>query len=248
MKTWEVNYLGLFNYKERNQLYFYFKFLRSSLFKNLRGDVVESGVFKGKSLITAALLFKKLKIKKKIWGYDTFEGFPEISEKDNFNNFKILRQKKKISSKHYNDVLKLKKYFTHINNLKINPNNISSSKNFSDTNIKFLKKKISYLKVNNLIYLVEGEFKKTMTKENNLPKKISAGLIDCDLYGGYQISLKCFWPKLQKNGRLFLDEYYSLKFPGARLAVDEFVSKNKDAKLIFDGVTLGFERWSLKKI
>ena len=31
-----------------------------------------------------------------------------------------------------------------------------------------------------------------MTKENNLPKKISAGLIDCDLYGGYQISLKCF--------------------------------------------------------
>ncbi len=65
MKIWEVNYLGLFNYKERNQLYFYYKFLRSSLFKDIQGDVVESGVFRGKSLITAALMFKKFKIKKK---------------------------------------------------------------------------------------------------------------------------------------------------------------------------------------
>ena len=49
------------------------------------------------------------------------------------------------------------------------------------------------------------------------------------------------------GGKLFLDEYYSLKFPGPRLLVNEFISKNKDATLIMEGKTLGFERWSLKK-
>ena len=95
---------------------------------------------------------------------------------------------------------------------------------------------------------MKGDFKYTMKKFKNLPKKISAGLIDCDLYDGYKISLETFWPKLIKNGKLFLDEYYSLKFPGPRIYMNKFLQKNKDAKLIKEGITGDFERWSLKKI
>ena len=53
---------------------------------------------------------------------------------------------------------------------------------------------------------------------------------------------------LSVNGKLFLDEYYSLKFPGPRFIVDEFIKKNKGAKLIKEGISADFERWSIKKI
>ena len=81
-----------------------------------------------------------------------------------------------------------------------------------------------------------------------MPKKISAGLIDCDLSDGYRSSLKYFWPRLSLNGKLFLDEYYSLKFPGPRFIVDQFIIENKNAKLIKEGISSNFERWSIQKI
>ena len=49
---------------------------------------------------------------------------------------------------------------------------------------------------------------------------------------GYKITLQIFWPRLSINGRLFLDEYYSLKFPGARITVNNFIKKTKNALLI----------------
>ena len=57
-----------------------------------------------------------------------------------------------------------------------------------------------------------------------------------------------FWPRLSINGKLFLDEYYSLKFPGPRIAVNNFIKKTKNVLLVKDGVTGNFERWSIKKI
>ena len=57
--------------------------------------------------------------------------------------------KKKISKKHYQDILNFKKIKNFLNksnnsNQKLLPKNISSSNNFSDTSIKYLKKKINF--------------------------------------------------------------------------------------------------------
>ena len=60
-----------------------------------------------------------------------------------------------------------------------------------------------------------------------LIKKISSCNIDCDLFSGYNIILPYVYPKLSKGGYIHLDEYYSLKFPGAKIAVDDFCKKNK---------------------
>ena len=87
-----------------------------------------------------------------------------------------------------------------------------------------------------------------MKLKKNLPKRISVGLIDCDLYESYKISLESFWPNLVKGGKLFLDEYYSLKFPSARIFVNEFIKSNHDCKIKLEGHTDNFERWSLEKI
>ena len=91
LKTWEINSLELFNLDKASQLFFYFNFLKSKAFAKLKGDVVESGVFRGKSLLTSALILNSTNNKnKKIWGYDTFSGFPQLSNLDKIENFSKL--------------------------------------------------------------------------------------------------------------------------------------------------------------
>jgi hypothetical protein len=250
LDIWEKNYLGIETLKNKGKLFFYLKFLNSNNFKKLNGDIVEAGVYKGTSLISSALLIKNQKTikRKKVWGYDTFEGFPKVSELDQPRKFDVLYKKNFIQKNHYMQFLKLKKYHTLLKSKKINTANISTSNNFENANLEILKKKIKLLKIKKNVKLIKGEFKFTMIYEKNLPKKISGGIIDCDLFDGYKISLKNFWPRLSVNGKLFLDEYYSLKFPGPRFAINEFVKQNRNAKLIKEGITLGFERWSLKKL
>ena len=249
LKSWEINYLELFNQDRKSQLYFYFKFLKSNKFKKLKGDVVESGVFRGKSLLTSALILNTFhkNNKKIIWGYDTFKGFPELSSLDKKENFLKLYKQKKISSKHYEDILKLQKYHKIFKSKNISAKNISTSNNFDNTSYELIRKKVKFFNLIKKVNLIKGDFKRSMTFKKNLPTKISAGLIDCDLSNGYETSLKYFWPKLSVNGKLFLDEYYSLKFPGPRFIVDQFIIKNKDAKLIKEGISSNFERWSIKK-
>ena len=55
-------------------------------------------------------------------------------------------------------------------------------------------------------------------------------LIDCDLYESYKYALPVAWDCTLKKGMIYLDEYYSLKFPGAKIATDEFI-KDKELKV-----------------
>ena len=51
--------------------------------KNIPGEIVECGVYKGGSLILICLIAEMLNFNKEIIGYDTFEeGFDKISEFD----------------------------------------------------------------------------------------------------------------------------------------------------------------------
>ena len=250
LEKWEKNYLGIETLEDKGKLFFYLKFLKSKIFSEISGDIVEAGVYKGTSLISCALFMKYQNTlrSKLIWGYDTFKGFPKISLLDQPNNFNYLYKNNKISKDHYEKILKLREYHKVLKSNKISANNISTSNNFENTSLNLLKRKIEFFKIVKNVNLIKGEFKDTMKNKKNLPHKISAGLIDCDLYDGYKVSLNNFWPRLSANGKLFLDEYYSLKFPGPRFIVDEFIKKNKGAKLIKEGISADFERWSIKKI
>ena len=250
LEKWEKNYLGIETVEDKGKLFFYLKFLKSKNFQKIKGDIVEAGVYKGTSLISCALLLKNQNNFKNrsIWGYDTFEGFPKISSLDNPNKFNNLFKNNEISKNHYKKILKLRSYHKFFKSKKISALNISSSNNFENTSLKLLEKKINFFKISKIVNLIKGDFKNTMKFKKNLPDKISAGIIDCDLYDGYKVSLDYFWPKLSINGKLFLDEYYSLKFPGPRFIINSFVKKNKNAKLVKEGITSNFERWSIKKI
>ena len=72
-------------------------------------------------------------------------------------------------------------------------------------------------------------------------------LIDADLYESYNISLPFLWHRLSKKGLIFLDEYYSLKFPGGRLATNNFFKNKKQKPTILSNNKNEFERWGVFK-
>ena len=72
-------------------------------------------------------------------------------------------------------------------------------------------------------------------------------LMDCDLYESHKIALPFVWHRLIAKGLIFLDEYYSLKFPGARIATNEFFSDKHDKPEMFPRKAMDFERWFIQK-
>jgi hypothetical protein len=244
--NFEFNILGIENYNKSLRLKNYFKYITDNAHKK-DGDIYEFGVFRGGSLLATALLLKKIKSKKKIYGFDSFGGFPSYDKKDHVDNFKRLFKQKKITKKHFIEVLKYKKFIKFLNK-KNNPSNISSSGNFSATNINFIKKKIKLLELDN-IELVKGNFKKSIKKFEHTNNNINvfASNIDCDLYDGYIQSLNFIWKYSKSGTYIHLDEYYSLKFPGAKIATDEFLKNKKNNVINYISKGDDFYRCYIKK-
>ncbi len=239
---------NILNIEYTNYRYSQFRFLYQHLLKNhnkIKGDIIELGVYNGRSLLTIAIILKKLKSKKLIYGFDTFSGFPKTNIKDRLINFK---NKNFFEKKHYEEFKLNKKIKKKLINTKISVNNISTSANFGSSNLKTLKKKIKLLKLNN-VKLIKGNICKTLPiffKKN--PKfKVFSCNFDVDLYQPYKIALPLIWNKLEKKGYVHLDEYFSLKFPGPRIATNEFI-KFKKIKIKRNNTRLNeFKRYYLQK-
>lgn len=233
------NVLNIDNFnKETSHLRNYYKFIIRN-HKRLKGDLFEFGVYNGKTLIATALLLKKLKSKKKVIGFDSFEGFPRYHK---YDDLKYLKNFPDV----YKKLLILKKCTSFIKKKTINQKNISTSNDFSDVSLEQLKDKIKFLKLKNII-LIKGDFKKTVPSFMNKTSCVFGANIDSDLYESYQLILKNVYPKLTNGGMMHLDEYYSLKFPGARIATDEFVKKNNIKLKKIKKFSWEFDRYFIKK-
>lgn len=226
---------------------FWFDDFRENL-NSREGDIFEFGVYKGSSLIAIALLAKRLGSKKHFYGFDSFCGFPRFSPQDELKNFslengfsnetinkhKLLLDLKSFSA---NIEIKKKKLLKKIisevkyNVLKEAFKKLGKSGLFEDTSYDGLMNKIQLLGLDN-ITLIQGNFSETIESFfNENSKKVFSANIDCDLYEGYKISLPLLFKNLVNGGFIHLDEYYSLKYPGPKIAVDEFLSKNPNAVL-----------------
>ena len=75
-----------------------------------------------------------------------------------------------------------------------------------------------------------------------------AVLCDCDLYESHKVALTFIWERLSRGGYIFLDEYYSLKFPGARIAINEFFDERQDKLFRHELIPGDFERWGVRKL
>ena len=87
-----------------------------------------------------------------------------------------------------------------------------------------------------------------MTHDRAKTQKFMAALLDCDLYVSYRVALPFAWKRLTIGGYIYLDEYYSLKFPGGRIATDEFFATKMDKPHKHKDEPGDFERWYVRKI
>lgn len=208
------DYYHILNSSNILNVYYWTVYLE--LIKNIKGDIVECGVGRGRSLITLLSLnryyesISKNKIKRKIYALDSFLGFPEPTKEDNSD-----RNPKK-------------------GEWSTSPNN---EFNYSIESLnKILKKAdLGNLRKNQL-HIVKGFFEKT-TKNLKI-KKISILHLDGDLYKSIKDPLENLSNKVVKGGIIVLDDFYLKKnnrlkddFPGARKALDEFLDKDKGFKL-----------------
>jgi hypothetical protein len=244
--NWALDVFGIEN--PRNELSGfknYFDFIIKN-HNRIQGDIAEFGVFNGKSLLATALILKELKSKKKIYGFDSFKGLANFHKNDGFKLFNDQYKKKEINKKNFQDHKKLVKFkLLHLQR-SVTPQNISTSLAFANSNLKLLKQKIKYLKLNNIV-IIKGDFKNTLCDKKIPFKKLMAVNMDCDLYESYNQVLFPIHDYLAKNSMISLDEYYSLKFPGPRKSVNEFLKKNKDYFLKSFNKKFCFPRYYLIK-
>jgi hypothetical protein len=157
-------------------------------------------------------------------------------------NFEKLNKQGNISNQHLESHLKLKEYRQILKNININVSNISSSTDFSDTSEESINGKIDFLGLDNII-LVKGDFESTMKTEKMQNLKLMSSLLDCDLYSSYKVALPFIWSRMNSGGFMYLDEYYSLKFPGAKVACDEFFEDREESPKMANSEERQFERW-----
>ena len=203
--------------------------------KDNHGNYVECGVFKGGTLIPAVTFTKNMNINFNFTGIDTFSGFPNLENDDNDlpSKFIDLYERKLISEQHFIRAKEKTDNFNDTFHLESSYFNDDFSKlfNFCDN-----KKNVSLLK---------GNFFSVLDKFTG---DIDILHIDCDLYQSYKQCLEKLYDKVVSGGCIIFDEYYSLKYPGPRIFVNEFFDGKKGyfEKYITPEVN-NFERWCFIK-
>lgn len=246
-EDWEFNVLGVYNYRKPGKLSAYFNHIIEH-HDYMEGDIVEAGVFKGRTLLAVGLLLKELGSTKQVYGFDSFQGFAPVEhENDDLGKFDLLLKEGRISEEHFVKIKRNLKFRALSVKGSLTSKNISLSSDFSAANIEEIKAKINFLNLDN-VHIAPGLFEQTMTENREHPRKVMAALLDCDLYLSYKVALPFVWGKLALGGYIWLDEYYSLKFPGARIATDEFFSRLADKPRKHKMEPGDFERWYVKKI
>ena len=247
LESWEFDVLKLYNPLRTGHLKTWFDLLENDV-PGIPGDIVEAGVFQGKSLVSGAYVLAQVAPDKLIYGYDTFSGFPPIGvPEDDPERFEDLYREGKISDQL---IQRVRKNLDHLKHLRgdepVNYETVSSSGNFANTQREDIERMARYLGLTNL-KLVVGPFEDTMVSGQGPTGPIAAAILDCDLHASYLTALEYIWPRLSSGGIVYLDEYYSLKFPGARVAVDKFAEKISGKLHQVSDDFNGFERWWLTK-
>lgn len=183
---------------------------------NVKGSIVELGVFRGFSLSTWVKLSAILEpenLIRKIYGFDTFEGFPSLHEKD-----KNLEYNHEVGH-FYTDV------FQELNDL-----------NESYNQDRFL----GHI---NKMELIKGDCTKTIPSflEKNPHLLIGMLFIDLDLYEPTKFALEHFLPRMHKGSIIAFDELDNPQWPGETLALLESMNiKNLKIQTIPGDPYIGF--------
>jgi hypothetical protein len=173
------------------------------IIKDVPGNIVECGVFRGQSLSLFRQLievFNHGDSLKKIIGFDTFEGFRNLSDQDGPDD--SLRAK-------FAGGWDSSQFLPYLEEL-----------------LEIMQLD-SYLPRVKRVELIKGDVTITVPEyiKKNPGLRISLLNLDLDLYEPTLVALKHLFPLVTVGGIVILDEYAMTGFPGESAAFDEFFSK-----------------------
>jgi len=190
--------------------------VRHELFKkvlNVKGSIVECGLFAGDGLMSWAQLsaiYEPFNYHREIIGFDTFEGFPHISEEDMGSG----KNENAVVGGLYNDSYK----------------ELTGCIDLYDQN-----RVLSHI---SKIKLIKGDFIETGRKyiEDNKHLLISLLYMDFDTYKPTKEALELFLPRMSKGAILAFDQINNPDWPGETLALLEELNlrKSKIEQFCFD--------------
>jgi len=175
--------------------------VRHELFKkilDIKGSIIECGVFSGNGLMTWAQLSAILEpvgFFRQVYGFDTFEGFPSVAKQDLAGAEEKDWKPGDIKDESYEDLKRCIELF--------------------DMN-RFIPQ---YPKVS----LVRGDFMKTGEKflTDNPHLLIALLYLDFDLYEPTKKALELFLPRMHRGSILAFDEINDPSWPGETMALLE---------------------------
>ena len=178
------------------------KFLtKHELFKqilHINGSIVEAGVLHGGGTLTWAKLssiFEPTNHTRKVIGFDTFEGFPSISDKDERGTDGSLIKVGELQGSTYESV--------------------TEAISIYDEN-----RPLSHIPK---VELVKGDIAKTAPAylADNPHLVVALLYLDVDLHEPTKVMLETFLPRMPKGALIVFDELNAKMFPGETVAVDE---------------------------
>jgi O-methyltransferase len=181
--------------------------------KNILGDIVECGVWKGGCSMWMMICQKNHNMLRNFYLYDTFDGmtFPD-SNKDAKEAVEL-----------YNKITK--------GIYERNYDKWHNENKWAFAPIDFVKKNINLTKYDeSKIKYVIGDVCATLN--TTVPLKISILRLDTDWYNSTKKELDVLFPLVVKNGYIVIDDYYAWK--GSTTATDEFLKIHHDKVTIID--------------
>lgn len=172
---------------------------------DLPGDIVELGVFRGASLMSWANFLEIRNMgdrQKRVWGFDNFAGFGELTPKDGRESPNMNKTQGGFDSSGFEQQLR-------------------------DAIAIFDADRFIPYKAR--IKLIKGDIEETIPRfvEENPGVRISLLHFDADLYQPTKVALNHLWPLVVPGGVVLFDEYGLPPWEGEAKAVDEFFSGRK---------------------
>lgn len=193
---------------------FLFKYEIFKRILNIQGSIIECGVAYGSGLMSFGLfssIFEPSNHTRRIIGFDTFSGFPEISTKDN----KKGDPNAKIGGMRVKSFAEIQKYI----------------KTFDQNRFNGHIEKVK---------LIKGDIVKTAPAflKNNPHLVVALLYLDLDIYKPTCVALKTFLPRMPKGSIIVFDQLNHPDWPGETMAVAESIGiKNlKIERFPFDSV------------
>jgi hypothetical protein len=176
--------------------------------REVDGDLVECGVWRGGSMMAAAITLLRLgDTSRDLYLFDTFAGMPEPTDHDRPSPYDayLLHERWRWQSK--------------------GPH----ASGWSEASLERVRENMhSTGYPPERIHLVQGMVEETLPE--TAPETVALLRMDTDWYASTKHELEQLYPRLVEGGVLILDDYGH--YEGARRAVDEYFAENETAPLL----------------